>query len=155
MEKINTEEISKNVLELVEIVMRQTDYTKKQSVLKLQEYEYDPLKVIRNFMNPENKVYYKESVPSTTNQMVYKEIRFMLDTANASYRRKKELADAAALAAVAATSEFTARTSARRTGKIMRAPETTPEHRAKHRPTNFQHAQIRAQQKHVNMNRVS
>jgi hypothetical protein len=91
MEKINTEEISKNVLELVEIVMRQTDYTKEQSVLKLQEYEYDPLKVIRNFMNPENKVYYKESVPSTTNQMVYKEIRFMLDTANASYRRKKEL----------------------------------------------------------------
>lgn len=91
MEKINTEEISKNVLELVEIVMRQTDYSKEESVLKLQQFEYDPLKVIRNFMNPENKVFYKETVPTTTNQMMYREIRTMLDTANANYRKKKEL----------------------------------------------------------------
>tara|TARA_Y100000389_G_C17184452_1_gene375661 strand:+ start:175 stop:462 length:288 start_codon:yes stop_codon:yes gene_type:complete len=91
MEKINTDEISKNVLELVEIVMRQTDYSKEESVLKLQENEYDPLKVIRSFMNPENKVFYKETVPTTTNQMMYREIRTMLDTANANYRKKKEL----------------------------------------------------------------
>ena len=91
MEKINTEEISKNVLELVEIVMRQTDYSKEESVLKLQQFEYDPLKVIRNFMNPENKVFYEETVPTTTNQMMYREIRTMLDTANSNYRKKKEL----------------------------------------------------------------
>ena len=41
-------------------------------------------------MNPEKKVFYEESVPKTTNQKMYKEIRTMLDTANAAYRKKKE-----------------------------------------------------------------
>ena len=78
------------MLELVEIVLRQTDYTKEDAIVKLQENDYDPLKVIRNFMNPQNKVFYKKSVPTTTNQMMYREIRSMLDTANANYRKKKE-----------------------------------------------------------------
>ena len=57
---------------------------------KLNEYNFDPVEVIRNYMNPTKKVFYKTTQPETTNQRVYKEIRTMLDTANATYRKKEE-----------------------------------------------------------------
>ena len=50
----NSKEISTNVLDLIEIVVRQTDYDSEKALVKLQEFEYDALKVIRNYMNPEN-----------------------------------------------------------------------------------------------------
>tara|TARA_Y100000591_G_C21802301_1_gene682771 strand:- start:896 stop:1180 length:285 start_codon:yes stop_codon:yes gene_type:complete len=79
-----------SITELVDIVLRQTNYNKETALQKLEEFEYDPLKVIRNYMNPDNKVYYTKNEPKTTNQLMYKEIRTMLDSANAKYRKKKE-----------------------------------------------------------------
>ena len=69
----------------------QTDYDNETALDRLQECEYDPLTVIRNFMNP-NKDTISKSVPEkTTNQKMFQEMRYMLDEANATYRRKKEL----------------------------------------------------------------
>lgn len=76
--------------ELVDVVQRQTDYDKETALSKLQEYNFDPIMVIRNYMNPDQKVFIKKNTPTTTNQKVYKEIRTMLDSANAAYREKKE-----------------------------------------------------------------
>ena len=83
-------ECKNNVLDLIDIVMRQTDYDSEKALEKLERFDFDPITVIRDYMNPEKKVFYEESVPKTTNQKMYKEIRTMLDTANAAYRKKKE-----------------------------------------------------------------
>tara|TARA_B110000967_G_C18311476_1_gene283230 strand:+ start:60 stop:329 length:270 start_codon:yes stop_codon:yes gene_type:complete len=83
-------ECNDNVLTLIDIVVRQTDYDNEKALEQLEKFEYDPIKVIRNYMNPEQKVFYTQSTPKTTNQRVYKEIRTMLDTANAAYRKKKD-----------------------------------------------------------------
>ena len=79
-----------NVDELISIVVRQTDYDKDNALEKLKEFNFDPIEVIRNYMNPTKKVFYKKSAPETTNQKMYKEIRTMLDSANAAYRKKQE-----------------------------------------------------------------
>ena len=79
-----------NTNELVDIVQRQTDYDRDTALLKLQEEEFDPIAVIRKYMNPDKKVFIEKAPPATTNQRMYKEIRTMLDTANATYRAKKE-----------------------------------------------------------------
>lgn len=79
-----------NVLNLIDIVVRQTDYDNEKALEQLEKFEYDPIKVIRNYMNPEKKVFFTHSTPKTTNQRIYKEIRTMLDTANAAYRKKKD-----------------------------------------------------------------
>lgn len=79
-----------NVLNLIDIVVRQTDYDNEKALEQLEKFEYDPIKVIRNYMNPEQKVFYTQPTPKTTNQRMYKEIRTMLDTANASYRKKQD-----------------------------------------------------------------
>ena len=81
---------NKNVVDLVDIVVRQTDYNNDMALEKLNEYNFDPVEVIRNYMNPTKKVFYKTTQPETTNQRVYKEIRTMLDSANATYRKKEE-----------------------------------------------------------------
>ena len=61
-----------NVDELISIVVRQTDYDKDNALEKLKEFNFDPIEVIRNYMNPTKKVFYKKSAPETTNQKMYK-----------------------------------------------------------------------------------
>ena len=79
-----------NVLDLIDIVTRQTDYDNEKALEELEKFDFDPIKVIRNYMNPERKIFYEQPLPKTTNQKIYKEIRTMLDSANAAYRKKKE-----------------------------------------------------------------
>lgn len=79
-----------NVLDLIDIVIRQTDYDNDKALEELEIFDFDPIKVIRNYMNPEKKIFYEQPAPKTTNQKIYKEIRTMLDSANAAYRKKKE-----------------------------------------------------------------
>ena len=90
MDHINSTQLSSDVTNLVNIVMRQTDYDHQTALTKLQNNKYDPLIVIREYMNPQKKNYKRDPVVLTTNQQVYKEIRTMLDTAEKTYRDKIE-----------------------------------------------------------------
>ncbi len=79
-----------NVLEMINIITRQTDYDEDTALEKLKDNNYDPISVIRNFMGPKKEVSNNISENKTLNQRVYHEMRTMLDTANATYRAKKE-----------------------------------------------------------------
>ena len=72
---------------LIELVMRQTTYTREEAMEKLKEYNGEPVDVIREFMGikiPEKKT------PKTTNQKIFHEIRNFMDDVNMSYSRRKE-----------------------------------------------------------------
>jgi len=90
MEHINTEKITADVLDLVNIVMRQTDYDKQTSLAKLQENNYDPLKVIRAYICDGAVIKVKTQEKPTTNQLVYKEMRKMLDDVEKTRREMAE-----------------------------------------------------------------
>ena len=73
---------------LIEMVMRQTNYSYEDAESNLVKNRNDYMKVIREAIGVTTKE--TESVTSI-NQGIYKEIRGMMDTAAASHRRKKEL----------------------------------------------------------------
>ena len=85
-----TKNILPNVLEMINIITRQTDYDEDTALEKLKDNNYDPISVIRNFMGPKKEVSNNISENKTLNQRVYHEMRTMLDSANATYRAKKE-----------------------------------------------------------------
>ncbi len=68
----------------VKMVMSQTTYTKEEAKEKLKLFNYDYIKVIKDFMNiPEKKVQVK-----TVNQEIYKQIRYTLDESMRKYNEK-------------------------------------------------------------------
>ena len=73
---------------LIEMVMRQTNYSYEDAESNLVKNRNDYMKVIREAIGVTTKE--TESVTSI-NQGIYKEIRGMMDTAAASHRRKEEL----------------------------------------------------------------
>ena len=66
----------KDVDDLCDIVMRQTNYSKEISLQKLEELNFDVEMVIRDYMKPKKK---KQPKLKSLNQRIYKEIRFLLD----------------------------------------------------------------------------
>lgn len=73
---------------LIEMVMRQTQYTYEEAAEQLEKFNNDYIKVIRESMGI-NKV--EDKTVKSINQHVYKEIRGLMDDAASSYRRKKEM----------------------------------------------------------------
>ncbi len=73
---------------LIEMVMRQTQYTYEEAAEQLEKFNNDYIKVIRESMGI-NKV--QDKTVKSINQHVYKEIRGLMDDAASSYRRKKEM----------------------------------------------------------------
>jgi NACalpha-BTF3-like transcription factor len=73
---------------LINVIMRQTDYSKELAIEKLNQHNNDVLSIIREYMNPpipevkENK---------STSQMIYGEIRSLMGNAAKNYRMKKEM----------------------------------------------------------------
>lgn len=80
-------EIDKQRL-LIEMVMRQTEYTYEESEEKLVEYNNNYVNVIRDYMGTGET---EEKKVTSINQHVYKEIRGLMDTAAGRYRRKQEI----------------------------------------------------------------
>ena len=73
----------------IDIVMRQTDYTKEIASEKLITHKNDIFSVIREWQaGPQIQT---ESCSNSTSQLIYKEIRNMMGNAAANYRRKKEM----------------------------------------------------------------
>ena len=84
---------------LIEIIMRQTDYSKEVAAEKLVQHKYNILSIVREYMSSNKKeteaTNAVESEAETTkvkstSQLIYGEIRNMMGNASANYRRKKE-----------------------------------------------------------------
>lgn len=75
---------------LIELVMRQTTYTREESIEKLKKFKGEPINVIRDFMDIEIK---KKSTPTTTNQKIFHEIRNFMDDVNKGYKERKETSE--------------------------------------------------------------
>ena len=73
---------------LVEMVMRQTNYSYEEVETNLVKHNNDYMKVIREALGTQESASDKMA---SINQGIYKEIRGLMDTAASTYRRKKEL----------------------------------------------------------------
>ena len=67
---------------LVDLVVRQTDYDEDKAMIKLIEWNYNYLNVIKEYMNPNFQNVKKEEKTGTKNQMIYGEIRSFMDDVN-------------------------------------------------------------------------
>jgi len=76
---------------LIDIVMRQTDYSNEEASKKIIEHKYNVLAVVREFIGSDMNVKKEEKPTKSTNQLIYGEIRNMMGNAAANYRRKQEL----------------------------------------------------------------
>ena len=72
---------------LIEVVMRQTTYTREEAIVKLKKFKGEPVDVIREFMGIEVKT---KNTPSTTNLMIFSEIRNFMDDVNKGYNQRKQ-----------------------------------------------------------------
>ena len=72
---------------LIEVVMRQTTYTREEAIEKLKKFKGEPVDVIREFMGIEVKT---KNTPATTNQMIFSEIRNFMDDVNKGYNQRKQ-----------------------------------------------------------------
>ncbi len=80
---LNNDDIEKHI----KMVMSQTTYTKEEAREKLRIFNYDYIKVIKDFMKiPEKKVEVK-----TVNQEIYKQIRHTLDDSMRKYNEKNPI----------------------------------------------------------------
>ena len=77
----------------VQIVMRQTNYEEKDAFEKLSESDWDPVKVIRDYMHITSQDKDDNEDTKTVNQGIFKEIRDFMDTAMQGYNERKEHAE--------------------------------------------------------------
>jgi len=77
---------------LVDLVVRQTDYDEDKAMIKLIEWNYNYLNVIKEYMNPNFQNVKKEEKTGTKNQMIYGEIRNFMDDVNkqALWRKRQK-----------------------------------------------------------------
>tara|TARA_Y100000768_G_C23982849_1_gene686925 strand:+ start:628 stop:900 length:273 start_codon:yes stop_codon:yes gene_type:complete len=71
---------------LIEIIMRQTDYTREKAIDKLNIYNNSLEDVIKDYLEVPAK---KEDKRINVNQQIYKEIRYMMDNASMKYEKEK------------------------------------------------------------------
>jgi len=77
---------------LIQVVMRQTDYSEKVAEEKLIKFNYNVLDVVREYMQPQD-VKIESNINNkvaNVHQQKYKEIRKLMDSASNNYRKKKE-----------------------------------------------------------------
>jgi len=77
---------------MIELIMRQTDYTEEVARIKLEYWKNNYLHVIKEYMNPnfQDKL---ETPTSTKNQMIYGEIRNFMDDVNKQQLQRKRRAE--------------------------------------------------------------
>ena len=68
--------------ELVQMIMRQTDYTIVEANEKLETAEYDHIKVIKNYLGIPEK---KEPKIKSINQEIYRQLRTKLNVSTKEY----------------------------------------------------------------------
>ena len=82
--------------ELVRVVMSQTTYTFDEAKICLEDSNYNVIKVVREFMTKGKDEQYnvsdKKEQQRSKHQVVYGEIRKLMDSASNSYRKRQEMA---------------------------------------------------------------
>ena len=76
--------------DMIKFVVIQTDYSNEIAEEKLKEHEYNYIKVIKEYLNPnltEKKAPIKKR---STNERMMDEIRIFMDTANQQYIQRKD-----------------------------------------------------------------
>ena len=76
------EQREKYILSAIEVIQRQTNYDNEIAKQKLEEWNYNYLNVIKEYMNPNFLEKKNDSNPTTKNQMIYGEIRNFMDGVN-------------------------------------------------------------------------
>ena len=79
---------------MIELIMRQTDYTEEVARIKLEHWKNNYLHVIKEYMNPNFQDKLETPEPSSTkNQMIYGEIRNFMDDVNKQQLQRKRRAE--------------------------------------------------------------
>ena len=76
---------------IIALVRRQTDYSRDTSIQKLQQFEGNYIKVIREYLNP-NSITTESKKDKTVNQTIMSEIRYFMDDVNNDYKQRKKRA---------------------------------------------------------------
>ena len=79
--------------EIINIIIRQTNYDENVAKQKLIEYDNNYLEVIKNYMNPSKIKKKNMNEKKTTNQLMYGEFRNLMDDASRNHRIQKEKED--------------------------------------------------------------
>jgi hypothetical protein len=74
---------------LIDVIIRQTDYTEEKAIEKLTEHKNDVLAIVREYMGVVKPPTRNETIKSSTNQQIFSEIRNLMDDAAKTYQAKK------------------------------------------------------------------
>jgi hypothetical protein len=75
--------------EVINLVMRQTDYTEEQSKEKLKQWNNNYINVIKEYLNPDFQNKKKQAKPQTLNQQMLGEIRTFMDDVYIKFENRK------------------------------------------------------------------
>ena len=74
---------------LIDVIIRQTDYTEEKAIEKLTEHKNDILAIVREYMGVVKPPTRNDIVKTSTNQQIFSEIRNLMDDAAKNYQAKK------------------------------------------------------------------
>uniref|UniRef100_A0A6C0C158 Uncharacterized protein n=1 Tax=viral metagenome TaxID=1070528 RepID=A0A6C0C158_9ZZZZ len=77
---------------VVKLIRNQTNYSEEEALEKLNQWNNDYLKVIKEYLNPNFEKKKKEKKIST-NQKIMKELRYFMDNSSKQYINKKNNID--------------------------------------------------------------
>lgn len=75
----------------IDIILRQTDYTKEKAIEKLEQFDFDEIRVIKDYFGIQDK---KAPQIKSVNQAIYTQLRSHLDTAMRDYHVRVEKGEA-------------------------------------------------------------
>ena len=90
LSKLAEELTEERIEELVQMIMRQTEYTANEANEKLEECEYDHIKVIKNYLGIVDK---KEPKIKSVNQEIYRQLRAKLNVPIDYSKLQKDIDD--------------------------------------------------------------
>lgn len=88
LDKNDTHGLDEKNNENIDIVLRQTNYTKEVAIQKLEEHNNNTINVIKEYMGV--KPAEKKAPVKSLNQEIYRQIRIKLDTSMDEYRAKQD-----------------------------------------------------------------
>jgi len=88
LDKDDTYDLDEKNNENIDIVLRQTNYTKEVAIQKLEEHNNNTINVIKEYMGV--KPAEKKAPVKSLNQEIYRQIRIKLDTSMDEYRAKQD-----------------------------------------------------------------
>lgn len=84
-----TDQTNDKIKACIKIVISQTNYTEEEASVKLKEWDYNFIKVIKEYLNPKFQEKKKEK-PLSLNQRVIGEIRKFKDKQCSDYQKEKD-----------------------------------------------------------------